>query len=294
MLKMRKRGDLNETLNHTLEPRLPPGRPGRPKGSGNYKWTPEMDRILEEACRKLGPAKAKNEMRKKLLETRDDPGEFKPRLDSLRNSVERRMALLGLQTGQKRKTPHSRIAKAWEPSDTTALVAAIGGDLLDESVEKRTHHTIKAARAKLARLGHAASELRGVAYTVDELAWMLHVTSRQVRRWKEKGGLKTTRRRISDKDLSTFLKNHHDLVPYNLLPRDVQVSLIDLGYPAKDAAKFRATVKSMLEDLGGGRKKRWDARAVDHPTDPPLAKPIAVGPLRAAIKVPVLAFANSA
>jgi hypothetical protein len=203
------------------------------------------------------------------------------------------MMELGLPTGQQRKSPESRAAKRWEPSETAALVAALGGDLLDESVEDRTHHTIKAARAKLARLGHKASELRGVAFTVDELAAMLHVTSRQVRRWKENGWLNTTRRRISDQDLRAFLKKHHDRVPYQLLPRDVQVFLISLGYPAKDAAEFRATVKSILEDVGG-RKKRCDAREVDSaPRPASRGRPIAARPMLAAVAAPASAFAAS-
>jgi hypothetical protein len=251
-----------------------------------------MDRILEEACKKLGPAKTKAVIQKKLLDSRDGPNGVKPRPDSVRNAVERRMMQLSLPTGQQRMRPESRAAKPWAPSETAALVAALGGDLLDESVEDRTHHTIKAARAKLARLGHKASELRGVAFTVDEVAAMLHVTSRQVRRWKENGWLNTTRRRVSDKDLAAFLKDHHDRVPYDLVPRHVQVFLISLGYPAKDAAAFRATVKSILEDIGG-RKKRCDTRAVDHSTHPPWVKPIPIRAPQASVALPVLAFGSA-
>jgi hypothetical protein len=232
-----------------------------------------MDRILEEACTKFGPGKAKTVMQKKLLDVRDGQNGFEPRPASVRNRIERRMVQLGLPTGDLRKSPEARSIKPWASSETTALLAALGGDLLDESVEDRTHHTIKAARAKLARLGHKTSELRGLAFTVDEAAAILHVTSRQVRRWKENGWLKTTRRRVSDKDLAAFLKDHHDRVPYDFLPRQVQVFLISLGYPAKDAAAFRATVKSILEDIGG-RKKRSDARAVDHSTHLPRVKPV--------------------
>src|ERR1035438_4273376 len=61
--KIRKRkipGSLGETLDSTLEPRVSPGRPGRSKGSHNYEWTPETDRILEELCTKYGPAKTKS------------------------------------------------------------------------------------------------------------------------------------------------------------------------------------------------------------------------------------------
>ena len=151
--KIRKRkmpGSLGETLDSTLEPRVSPGRPGRSKGSHNYEWTPETDRILEELCAKYGPAKTKSIMQKKLMEMRGGSGEFKPRPDSLREAVERRMLHLGLATGQKRKPLESRSAKLWTPSETTALLGAVGGNLIDETIEGRTHHTIKAARAKLA------------------------------------------------------------------------------------------------------------------------------------------------
>jgi hypothetical protein len=70
----------------------------------------------------------------------------------------------------------------------------------------------------------------------------------------------------------------------------VQVFLISLGYPAKDAAEFRATVKSILEDVGD-RKKRCDARTVDRSTHPPWVTPIAVRP---AVARPLVAFADSA
>jgi hypothetical protein len=139
------------------------------------------------------------------------------------------------------------------------LLGALGSDLEDTSIEQRTHHTIRAARAKLTRLDYSARELRGDTFTVDELAAALCVTARQVRRWKERGWLNTTRRRISQQDLAAFLRAHHEVVPYRMLPRDTQLFLIDLGYPASDAAQFRATVKAILETVGG-RKRRSDAR----------------------------------
>jgi len=39
---------LAETLDRTLEPRVAPGKPGRPKDAPNYQWTPEMDKVLIE------------------------------------------------------------------------------------------------------------------------------------------------------------------------------------------------------------------------------------------------------
>ena len=44
----KKRGNLAATLNPLLEPRLPVGQPGRPKGTSNYEWTPETDNLLIE------------------------------------------------------------------------------------------------------------------------------------------------------------------------------------------------------------------------------------------------------
>ena len=255
----KRRGNLAKTLDRALQPRLPPGRPGRPKGSRNYQWTPEMDRILEELCTKFNPAKAKGMMKRQLLQARAGPGSPKPRPDSLRNAVERRMAHLRLPTGRPRKTPAVRTGRPWTETETTALLGAVGSDLEDKSIEQRTHHTIRAARAKLTRLDYSARELRGEAFTVDELAAALCVTARQVRRWKERGWLNTTRRRISQQDLAAFLRAHHEVVPYRMLPRDTQLFLIDLGYPASDAAQFRATVKAILETVGG-RKRRSDAR----------------------------------
>ena len=259
---MRKRGgSLANSLDRTLEPRLPPGRPGRPPGSRNYKWTPEIDRIIAEQCAKNGPSKAKQVVQKQILNAPREPGEYRPRPDTVRKAVERRMSRLNLPTGRDRQQPQSRRAKPWTPAEIRALLGALGGDLTDESIEQRTHHTIKAARAKLARLNYSSHELRGIAFTTDELATMLQVTPRQIRRWKEKGWLKTTRRRTSDQDLSAFLKEHHECIPFRTLSREVQIFLISHGYPTAEAAAFQSRVKSILDDVAG-RKKRCDAREV--------------------------------
>jgi hypothetical protein len=261
--KLRKKGDLQATLDRTLEPLVPPGKPGRRKGCGNCQWTQKMDESLKDLCTRLGPSTAKRMMQKRLIEKRTSkPGEYRPRPDSVRNAVERRMAFLGLQTGRERKRVPSRTAKPWTQKQIEGLLGSVGGDLIDKSVEDRTKHTIKAARAKLRRLGYAAEELRSVAFTTEELAIMLQVTARQVERWKEKGWLKTTRRRVTDKDLAAFIKEHPERIPYDLLSREVQVFLLGLGYPAPEAPKFQATVKSILDDVAG-RKKRKDAHGDD-------------------------------
>jgi hypothetical protein len=270
-------GRLAETLDRILEPRLAPGKQGRTKGAGNYDWTPEMDNQLLEFWRTrdnqgdAAPggwlAKAKNVMAKRLMEA--CPRESTPRKDSLRRAVERHMASLGLSGNhRKREEPDpaecTKVAKevssgAWTPGEISALLATLGGDLIHETLVERTHHSVNACYAKLYRLGHTVQELRSGAFTVDELAGMFQVSPRRVRTWKEKGWLKTTRRRVTDKDLVAFLKEHHGLIEFAVLPLEVRTFLLDLGYPAKEASSFHANVKAILETVGG-RKRRSDAQ----------------------------------
>ena len=285
-------GRLAETLDRTLEPRLAPGKRGRTKGAGNYDWTPEMDNQLLEFWRtrdELGDAapggwlaKAKNVMAKRLMEL--CPRESTPRKDSLRRAVERHMVVLGLSTGNPRKKAEPNPAEctkkapkekpssgAWTPHEICALLGTIGGDLMNETLVERTHHSPKACYAKLYRLGHTVNELRSGAFTVDEVAEMFRVTTRRVRTWKEKGWLKTTRRRVTDKDLVAFIKEHHKLIAFDALPLKVRTFLIDLGYPAKEASRFKANVKAILETVAG-RKKRCDAQQTSGRVDSPRAE----------------------
>jgi hypothetical protein len=269
---------LAETLDQILEPRVAPGKPGRPAGAGNYDWTPEMDKALRELLGMYdrgGPvpggklAKAKSVMAQRLMKL--CPRESTPRKDSLRRAVERHMVLLGLSTGNPRKkaepnpaecikkAPKEVSSGAWNRREISALLGTIGGDLINETLVERTHHSVKACYARLYRLGHTVNELRGGAFTVDELAEMFQVSPRRVRTWKEKGWLKTTRRRITDKDLMAFIKEHHELIEFAVLALEVRTFLLDLGYPAKEASSFKANVKAILETVAG-RKKRCDAQ----------------------------------
>ena len=267
---------LAETLDRTLEPRVAPGNPGRPKGAGNYEWTPEMDKVLTELWTKFRTAsgglfaKVENVMAKRLMEL--FPHESNPRKDSLRRAVRRRMAFLGLSGGnpprkkaepnpaeRAKKAPEEVRSGAWTPGEISALLGTLGGDLIKETIVERTRHSIEACYAKIKRLGHTVHELRSVSFTVDELAEMLRVSTRRIRTWKEKGWLQTTRRRITGKDLVAFFKKHHELVTFAALPLEIRTFLMDLGYPAAEASSFKANVKAILETVGG-RKRRSDAQ----------------------------------
>jgi hypothetical protein len=268
----KKKGSLAAELDPLLTPRLAPGQPGRPKGSANHEWTPEADRTLIELCEKWGPTKAKQIMCRKLQEF--DLVEGMARPDTLRKAVERRMSKLGLPRGQPRKPPTGRTAKRWTEGQITALLGALGADATIESVAARTGHTVKSVHAKLARLDYSVHEVSGFAvFTVDQLSALLRVTPRQVRRWKEKGLLPTQGRRVTERDLGHFLREHAGGVPFESLPRETQIYLVDLGYPCAESAKFRKNVREILDGVGRQRQHRrkkgtrglvGDGNAADH------------------------------
>jgi len=248
------RGDLAAKLNPLLVARLPPGQPGRPKGVSNYEWTPEADRLLIELCATRGAARAKRIMGRKIQESRSTGPA--PRRDSVRKAVERRIVKLGISTGKRRKSD-TRKAKRWTESQTAALLGALGADATIESIAARTGHSVKSVRAKIARLDYDVHEIHGFAvFTVSDLAALLHVTPRQIRRWKERGWLETKDRRITEKCLGHFLREHPDRIPFDSLRREEQVFLVDLGFPSGDRATFKKNVREILDGIGRQRKPR--------------------------------------
>ena len=145
-----------------------------------------MDKVLTELWTKFRAAsgglsaKVENVMAKRLMEL--CPHESKPRKDSLRRAVRRRMAFLGLSGGnpplkkaepnpaeRAKKAPEEVRSGAWTPGEISALLGTLGGDLIKETIVERTRHSIEACYAKLRRLGQTVHELRSVAFTVDEV-----------------------------------------------------------------------------------------------------------------------------
>ena len=251
----KKRGSLATTLDQQLEPRLPPGKPGRPKGASNYEWTPETDRLLFELCSRSGITKAKRLVGRRIQEER--PGGTAPRPDSVRKAVERRMVKLGISAGQKRSTPASREVKPWTECETKTLLGALGADASLKSIAVRTGHSAKSVRAKIARLNYKVDEIPGTTvYTADSLAELLHVTPRQIRRWRQRGWLGKNDRRITGQCVKEFLGAHPDRIAYDSLPRESQIVLIDLGYPSRDAEDFKKSVREILDGIGRQRKPR--------------------------------------
>ena len=260
----KKRGSLATTLDQQLEPRLPPGRPGRPKGTSNYEWTPETDRLLLELCARSSIAKAKRLVGRRIQELR--PPGTAPRPDSVRKAVERRIVKLGISVGQKRSIPETREVKPWTECETKTLLGALGADASIKSIAIRTGHSVKSVRAKIARLDYRVDEIPGsTVYTADALAELLHVTPRQIRRWRERGWLGKDDRRITGQNVKEFLRAHPDRIAYDTLPRESQIVLIDLGYPSRDAEDFKRSVREILDGIGRQRKPRRPVNKVAKP-----------------------------
>jgi hypothetical protein len=247
------RGNLAVTLDPLLRPRRSAGAIGRPKGARNYEWTPELDQMLVDMSKKRGPA-AKRTVARALQHTR--PTAVSPTPDSLRKAMEYRMAKLGISSGEKRREPGARLSKRWTEAQTAALLGALRADAAIESIALRTRHSVKAVRAKIARLSYDLSEIHGFAvFTVSELAELLHVTPRQIRRWKERGWLET-KGRITEKCLGRFLQEHSDRVPFDSLGREDQIYLLDLGFPRREAVLFKKNVREILDGIGRQQKPK--------------------------------------
>lgn len=158
--------------------------------------------------------------------------------------------------------------KRWTETQTAALLGALGADATIESIALRTGHSVKAVRAKIARLDYQISEVHGFAvFTVAELSELLHVTDRQIRRWKELGWLETKGRRITEKCLGQFLRDHADRVPFDELRREDQIYLLDVGYPRPEAAVLKKNVREILDGIGRQRKPRRPGRKATDETE---------------------------
>jgi hypothetical protein len=174
------------------------------------------------------------------------------------------MAKLGISAGQRRKEPETREVKPWTECQTKTLLGALGADANIKSIAARTGHSVKSVRAKITRLDYKVDEIPGATvYTAGTLAELLHVTARQIRRWRQRGWLGTKDRRITVQCVKEFLRAHPDRIAFDSLPRADQVCLIDLGYPSRDAAEFKKNVREILDGIGRQRKPRRPVRKDD-------------------------------
>jgi hypothetical protein len=105
------------------------------------------------------------------------------------------------------------------------------------TVARYLRRTPKAVRSKLQRMETPVEDLAG--FKAKDLVNWFNVTPKQVRRWREKGYLRSAAGRITEESLEAFCRDHPEKIPYAQLGEHVQLWLRDLGYPAVDGLSPR-------------------------------------------------------
>lgn len=126
--------------------------------------------------------------------------------------------------------------RRWSPADVEKL-RELAGSRSVPTVAEFLGRTPKAIRSKLFRVGGPAQNLSG--FKSKDLVNLLHVTARQIRRWRERGYLETTAGRITERSFERFCREHRDRIPYNSLDQTTQLWLRSLGYPSGSRSRER-------------------------------------------------------
>ena len=108
-------------------------------------------------------------------------------------------------------------------------------DLLDRAstptiptIARHLGRSEMAVRHKLRSLRGDFQDLAG--FKTKDLAGMLQVTVRQVRRWRRKGYLDSVNGRITEESFARFCKKHAEKIPYDQLDADIRLWLRSYGY----------------------------------------------------------------
>lgn len=96
------------------------------------------------------------------------------------------------------------------------------------TIAKHLGRSETSVRLKLRNLGYDFRDLAG--FKVKDLAGMLRVTIRQVRRWRQKGYLRGMNGRITEESFAKFCRIHAEKIPYDALGWDAQLWLRSFGY----------------------------------------------------------------
>jgi len=135
------------------------------------------------------------------------------------------------QAGGARSTP-----RPWDRAAEAMLLDMVGTQSIP-TVARYLRRTPKAVRSKLQRMETPVEDLAG--FKGKDLVNWFNVTPKQVRRWREKGYLRSAAGRITEESLEAFCRDHPEKIPYDELGEHVQLWLRDLGYPAVDGLSPR-------------------------------------------------------
>lgn len=126
--------------------------------------------------------------------------------------------------------------RPWDRAEEATLRDMVGTQSIP-TVARCLRRTPKAVRSKLQRMGAPLEDLAG--FKGKDLVNWLNVTPKQVRRWREKGYLRSAAGRITEESLEAFCREHPEKIPYDELGEHMQLWLRDLGYPAVDGLSPR-------------------------------------------------------
>jgi hypothetical protein len=117
--------------------------------------------------------------------------------------------------------------RPWTHSEADELRDAASSQTIP-TIAKTLGRSEASVRLKLRNLGYDFRDLAG--FKVKDLAGMLGVTIRQVRRWRQKGYLRGINGRITEESFAKFCRIHAEKIPYDRLGWDTQLWLRSFGY----------------------------------------------------------------
>lgn len=123
--------------------------------------------------------------------------------------------------------------RSWTRLDEERLVDAASLSSIPE-IARTLCRSEASVRLKLKSLGYNLSDLAG--FKVKDLAILLGVTIRQIRRWRQKGYLHGLNGRITEESFIKFCRAHAEKIPYSRLGWDTKLWLRGFGYRPPSAS----------------------------------------------------------
>ncbi len=117
--------------------------------------------------------------------------------------------------------------RPWTPKEEDELREMASTQTIP-TIAKGLGRSEMSVRLKLKSIRFQYEDLAG--FKTKDLADMLAVTVRQVRRWRRKGYLGGVNGRITEESFAKFCKTHADKIPYGRLSAATQLWLRGYGY----------------------------------------------------------------
>jgi hypothetical protein len=183
-----------------------------------FRWTVEWDRALTERCQSNGLDAAVTYVENITHYPRD--------------AVRRRAARLGfVQTGR-------AVSRPWTNAELKFLVESLQ-HLPVGAIARELRRTEKAIWRKAAEIGVSAKCMEGS--TVTEVLRHLHISHGRLRSWISAGWIKVGRnRRITDRSLRAFLREHREEIEWNRLDTEARDWLLEFGVDLEVQHRTRA------------------------------------------------------